>query len=786
MSEKVSLKAMRCPTCGATLKAENNTDAIVCVYCGNTIVPVTEGANVPQQRESVGEVGILKVEGIKTPASTLAYMELFFEEYDWDAFAYAQNLSIAEIDKLANSLKTTSADDKNTWFVCFDAVAVPFLKKIDGCTKLLNSVIDDYKNDNPDAYGKFDAYKRISTMISLSRDNVIAKLDKIITNAARYGASSSEVNGLKSKLDNLKSCSTSSTFQNVDSIPEIRKFIEEKNARIASQLANEGISAENEYLMARSLMDEKKYVDALNVLRSLRGYSDSVALIEEIDKYYLIYDVLEIEGSLYYFSKETPESTTLNLYPVVDSKISRKAVIKGISQIVTNYANILYYLDGSNHLRKFNLSEDKKDEKIYNRALSANPIFVYNRRVFMISGNGGDDFSNTNRTVVELDLATGTVKPFLDNIKEMVSITGNKMIYTALKKVTDIKGKTEDKIFTYIINVDTTDLVELDTTNITIEGFVTNGVVYTQEAPNPFNKSLYVKSFNSFEPETLIERNIYKFCDIIAGKLFYFIGNSKNQTLININYNGTGRKEWPLYTSKLLFEQGGWLYFIRKAGYNAILCRSLVDGSKFSVIATEIDKFIEIKNGYLYYINDDSSLMKVRMDGSGKQELCDDVEDVLTVKEDKIVFVSVDDRIKTTELMQETTKTVKSIYAVDFTGSGKIKLVYDIKTAKKHDDDSVYFISEEEIETEPNAPKQYLDVLYSLNVETNKIEKIIELKIEKKKKLSAFAVAMIITALALAAGGVGYALDMPTLQMIGFGAAGASFLIGLIAKIAKK
>jgi len=178
--------------------------------------------------------------------------------------------------------------------------------------------------------------------------------------------------------------------------------------------------------------------------------------------------------------------------------------------------------------------------------------------------------------------------------------------------------------------------------------------------------------------------------------------------------------------------------------------------------------------------------MKVRMDGSGKQELCDDVEDVLTVKEDKIVFVSVDDRIKTTELMQETTKTVKSIYAVDFTGSGKIKLVYDIKTAKKHDDDSVYFISEEEIETEPNAPKQYLDVLYSLNVETNKIEKIIELKIEKKKKLSAFAVAMIITALALAAGGVGYALDMPTLQMIGFGAAGASFLIGLIAKIAKK
>ena len=42
MAEKVTLKIMKCPTCGASLKAKNNTEAITCVYCGNSVVPVTD------------------------------------------------------------------------------------------------------------------------------------------------------------------------------------------------------------------------------------------------------------------------------------------------------------------------------------------------------------------------------------------------------------------------------------------------------------------------------------------------------------------------------------------------------------------------------------------------------------------------------------------------------------------------------------------------------------------------------------------------------------------------
>ena len=791
MSEKVTLKAMRCPTCGGSLKAENNTDAIVCVYCGNTIVPVNESTAVTQ-RETTGEFnGVLRVEGIKTSSSALAYMELFFEEYDWEAFSYAQTLSVSEIDKLANSLKATSADDKNTWFVCFNAISVPFMHKVSGCKQLLASVIEEYKNDNLDAYSKFDAYKRISTMIATSKSTIVANLEKIIANAARYGASTTEISGLKSDLDSIKTISSVDRYTEIEDIPEIKTFISDKNTKIAAQLASEGINAEGEYLRAKALIDEKKYVEALDVLRSLRGYCDSNLLIDKIDKYYLISDVLEIEGTLYYFKKASSESDALNLHPTIDGKISEKAIVKGIGKIITNYADVLYYLDSNDHLKKFNLSSNAEEKvtdensKEFNKNLQKKSIYVVNRKAFLIAKKSGE-YSESKKDIVELDLTNGTVKTVIEDIKEIVSLTGNKMIYTIADKKTDSAGNTETKTLTNIVNVDTMEIVELGTKKITVEGFINNCVVYTQISPNDFNKNLYIRAFDSADSEKLIEQNIYKFCDIIAGKLFYYVGNSRNQSLININCDGTGRKEWPLYISSLLFEQGRWLYFIRKAGYNAILCKSRIDGSKFSIIATDIEKFIEIKNGYLYYINDVSTLVKVRMDGSNLQELCDDVEEVLVVKEDKIIFVSVDDRIKTGELVQATTKVVKSIYAVDFAGSGKIKLAYNVKNAKKYDDNTVYYIAAEEIKSSYTELGQNLEVLYRLDVESNCSEKLLELQIEKEEsKLSGFAIAMIIMGIAFFFGFIGFAAETPGLGVVGLITGFVSLLIGVAVKANK-
>jgi len=726
MTDRAVLKVMKCPTCGANLKAMDANEEIVCVYCGNTIVPVSDHAIV-SAKETVGNAfnGIVKVEGIKTSSSALAYLDIIFEEYDWEIFSYAQVLSVAEIDDLAKSLKVSSADDKNTWFVCFKSIAVPFIHKISGCKKIFAEVIEDYKADNLDAYSKFDAYKRVSGMITANKDELVSELQKITAKAGKYGATSAELNELNNDIESIKSLANLNVYSDIEEIAEIKSFIIEKNTKITEALAAEGINAEETYLCAKQLIDEKQYVKALDVLQTLKGYSDTAQLIEKIDRYYTISDVVEIAGNLYSFKNEPNSNTVFELRPVVDGKISHKPIIKDITRIVTNYADVLYYIDLNNRLMKYSFSE-KKSEKIFSRIVSDEPFFAYGRRIFLQAR----DSEYSNRKLIELDTATGTVKILIEKIKKIVSVVGNILAY-----IEDVESQNQsaNKEFVKVIDVDTLKITELGTKKIEFEGLIGTNVVYTQHSPVADNKDLYIKSISTDDPARIVEKNILNFCDIVDGKLFYYIGNNANKSLIKNNCEGTERKELPMYIKQILFARGGWMYFIRSVGYNSVLCKSKMDGSKFTVIAADIDKFVEIKNGYFYYINSQSALVKVRMDGSNMQYLCDNVESVLSVKEDKIVFISIDSNLVRNELNQIISHSIKSIYAVDFVGGGKIKLAYDVKAAKAYDENTIrYVVAKGSVN--PNAVSvTKFDQLHTLNVLTNESEVLLEMKSEEKK-----------------------------------------------------
>lgn len=778
MAEKVTLKVLQCPSCGASLKAKNNTEAITCVYCGNTVVPVAESA-AGQSRGETG--GTVKVEGIKTSSSALAYIELFFEEYDWDAFAYAQNLSVVQIDQLVASLKESAADDKNTWLACFMATAVPVARKITGCNRILDAVIREHKKENLDAYSLFDAYRRITGMLNARKDAVVDKLEKIAAKAEKYGASAEEVQKLKEQIAYIRDNAAVEQFVDVESIPAVKAFLEEKNARIVTELAARGICAESEYARAKAMVENKQYQEALTVLLSLNGYADTKTLIEKLDKYYLISDVLEIEGKLYYFKKSVANGT-LNLYPTEGGKISGKALIKNIGQIITNYADAVYYLDGDDRMRRYNLATGT-EAKLPGRHYDKKSIYVYGRKVFLLAQMGKGD-ETAGKGIVELDLAAGEVKTVVETAGKILSLTGNKLVYTVKVKNGKQDGEIVYRTITCVINVDTGTVTELGDKKVTVEGFVGELAVLTREAPNNVNKNLYIKALWGNKEERLLERNIFEFCQIICGKLFYYVGNSGNRSLINIGSDGTGRQEWPRHISQVLFEQGGWLYFIRRAGYNAILCKARLDGSKYMIIADDIETFVEIKNGYLYYINDDAELVKVRMDGSNRQTLCNDVEDVLLVREDKIIFVSVDDRINVSLMDQITTKTVKSIYEVEFSGSGKSKLAYDVKKAAEYDENTVYYITEIPVQTETSGEKKQ-EVLIKLDVDTNEAEKLLEIDmIPEKKKNSGVTIALIVMAIALFFAFVGCVGQTMGMLMFGLGIAAVAGLIALCLKFA--
>jgi hypothetical protein len=389
----------------------------------------------------------------------------------------------------------------------------------------------------------------------------------------------------------------------------------------------------------------------------------------------------------------------------------------------------------------------------------------------MLANNNGE---SVRFELIELDMTTGLVRRLLENVKNVLSFSDNKLVYTTCPTSQSKKGSIN------ILNVDTLAITSFESNNIVVEGFIDHYVIYTQLSPNKYNKNLYIKDLEKAASSILIEKNIYRFRNVVDNKLFYDIGNSTSTTLVTNDCTGANRKEWPLYISDVLLEQGGWLYFVRKAGYTSILCKSRPDGSKFSIIASDIEEFIEIKNGYLYYINDSATLIRVRMDGSNLQELCENVMEVLSVKEDRIIFVSSDDPI-TVQIGDQIQrkKLVKSIYAVDFSGSGKIKLLYDVNSFKKYDEKTVYYTTNEKPALSSNAMN---DALYRLNVETYQTDKLLDIKTEEPKKTSGFTIAMIIMIFSFLLFLIGIGSEAPGMTAFGLISAFVSLIVGIFIK----
>ncbi|MBQ3085080.1 MAG: DUF5050 domain-containing protein [Clostridia bacterium] len=763
MEKQTKIIVMKCPSCGAPLKAENTTDPIGCVYCGNTVVPSADAPKQPE-KESYNSGGTVRLEGIKTPSSALAYMEDFFEEYDWESFVHMPNLTIHEIDRLVSGIKVTSADDKVTWIACFRALHTPYLQKLIGCKQLLTTLIEDHKNEDPDAYSKFDTYKRVSVQLMKANISLKERLEKFLNKAIKYGATSEEITALRAEIARIDSHGALPQYETIESIPEIAHFDVQKNQAILQRLAAKGIDGDAEFQVARELLSKRDLRGAMDILSTLEGYNGSNKIIKRIDRYFRVSDVLILNNTLYIFKKnDAYESTSYALHPAVNGRIGEQPLIENIACILANYASLLYYIDTDGRLICYNLRKLNADV-LSNETFDANTAVKQSgkKRVYLQTRVG---YSNNNSALYELDLKSGKLQQLASEIQAILSIDGDKL---ALSIPRQIAGNEQIWYATQVIDLSARTSTILANYPVILNGYMGNRAIYTVEAPNDKNMDLYIRTLETNAPAQLLEKNIYRFCSIIAGKIFYYIGNSRNHTLISIDPDGSNRREWSLFVGEMLFEKSGWIYFTRRFGYNAVLCKARIDASDFQIIATDVERFVDIKNGYLYYINDLSTLIKVRMDGSNLQELCDSVEKVIDVQENQIIFTSYDDRILQSngedEFAHKTTS-VKSIYAVNFTEGGKRKLAYNIKDANAYDENTVYFSSVETVPSEAEETRQ-IESLYCMDVKKNQTQKLLELIVEERAHYG-FAIAMITMILLFIIGVIGFSAESPALGIIG-------------------
>lgn len=552
-------------------------------------------------------------------------------------------------------------------------------------------------------------------------DNILQQLQHHVVTAQKYGADNNDISKMKSRIPSYAFINTLPCYDNLDQVPEIISFQQERNTIISQHLLERGIEADTEYKKAREYIDHGAYIQALSILYKLEGYLNSNQLIESVNRYFFLSDVLDNNGQLYYY-KQDKNQTTYSLYPTSNKKIDEKALIQKIAYVISNCANILYYIDSDGKLHAYDLAARKHIKLGKTPLLSVKNVQVKKSIGKAYLFTPGNDYQNTSTELYELNLIDGKTTCLLKNIKKVISFSGTKLAY-----LTDVESKKNENVsITAVFDIEThSNIAVTSGEDIDICGYTKASVIYTIKAPNENNKDIYSKDLNNHSHAILLEKNILGFCDIINNNVYYYIGNSRSQTLVSISEDGNNRNEISFCIKNILFQLGDWIYFIRGNAYNAVLCRAKLDGSESSIVAPEIKKFVSIKSGYLYYIDDSNSLRKVLMDGSYEEYLKHNVDEVLCINENTICYTAFDDSMSIPQVDgTNQIRYIKSIYSINTDGAGCRKLVYDIADANEYDNEFVYY-------TTP-VNRDSIQLFSKLDVFSGNTDELLEIKIEPK------------------------------------------------------
>ena len=611
MEEKRQLKGV-CRNCKNPLFYEEGQQVVHCMYCEqDTLVSEMSSVNTSNAATAVSGAAAIMA-SIDNADSALAYLENFFEGFNWDEFNETAELTIASVDKMVETNLIKGAANPSTWELQFKSIATPLLKKVEGLKDLEAKFLKVYEEsvDVTEGLRIFDFYARNSKAIVSSKEAIVKKLELAITFAKKYSAKPALVTELQTILD-------SSVKPALDSVKEVESFKDlpgfdkaEKNKQklVADRLAKKGINAEEVYNNAVAAFqsgdntretlakfnevygykDAAKYYDALNVW--VRFGNEKEELIKLGNKFYILRDQKVTEISINPLTKgngkgkkdkapavSEEEESALGLMrkemlEVVDGNIASTPVVKDITLILTHYGSHMFYIKNNRTICSYNSLAQNDAVKEHIKAKPGDftsvsgDINYYTYKNFLFL---------KQKLAAKLQKA-GCVKKLFGK-KDQIIVSDNNYAVTAIDLATNevstiipeiidimdvygeeiffLKAAVVDKIKRnefYAYNVFTKETRKVLSQDNEIASVVDGKVIYMTWVPNQYNKNLYALDFKTGE-SVLLEKNIYNFFKTLNNKVYYVVGNQFNKTLFCINTDGTDRVE-VLQTFNVCFE----------------------------------------------------------------------------------------------------------------------------------------------------------------------------------------------------------------------------------------
>lgn len=752
-----------CPKCGASIEHDLEpadgkvNDHEQCTYCQRwfsieELENYERGGATAQGTNVTSAPTAMYSSYIDDSESALAFLDNYFETYDWNKFYYNSELSIREIDQIVEKQLVKAAANPATWELHFNAKATPLLRKIKGLKTLAQKYIDEFlkSEDTTNAYRYFDSYKRISSCIISQKDDICKKLSAAIKYHKRYNGDQSVSAALESQLQQLTvELNNIHTVNNEKDIPGYLEACQQKTRRKADELRAKGIDAEVVY--SKSISAYKSHAPAREVLASflkVDGYKDAQDYCDKLNAQF----AFPIEGAIYirlanasfYMTREVPEAFNVNeagkeaekteqeqqdtankkqtysLYPVVDKipaiSKTKKPIVSGITDILKSFAGTIFYVKNNSTICYI----DTTVEPITENIIEAGKTGDYDNAKGEVESQFGGKYMFIKKKLQAVSvLKKGCFKKLFSKNKadDIVVNTYNNYSLVAIDleectaetivpELVDIKDIFGDQIFyrtadketesqsLYAYNYETKENKSI-LVNADIQAVVDGKVIYTLWEPVEWNNALYALDLHSGDAK-LLDTNVYGYYATIDGDIYYYVGNSYCLTLYSISADGSNKREILNDIASVKYLSGaetryGWLYLTTG---NTAKQRSLYKISKDGINSRD-KGFVTLCNGYF------KKLIEIE-DGyvyylNAFDELHSVREDG---KDDKCLLTNVGQIVKKDTndiylLRKErvsSSKTSNSLYKVSIDGHNLTKLAFDVSTAieNKYNNDEIY------------------------------------------------------------------------------------------------
>ena len=390
-----------CPNCGNKLVYGKNESTVMCYAC-DSVISVDEFSSKSASSvagEGFGASAMMPamMMGFDNPESGVVFVENFFENYDWVAYAIDADIVIPEIAEVVKNNKMKNGACAVSWYLDYKALAYPVRKKIEGLAQHQKEMGELYNPVDPTAaLDLFDSYRNICVALKKAEKDIFKQLETAIKYAEKFALEADKLSEIKNDLASLKALFEKEVVW-VKEINEIPAYVEASKAasrEIAAKLAEKGINAEEVYASAVAQYNDgtpNKSV-ALAKFESIRGYEDSVTYIKKINQYFNFNDEVYRAFGKHFIYKEEDYTPTfdlknltknkgcsvfkkkdkkaeaaapaedapqavkaLALYEVVDGKPAKEAAIKGITKILTCYGGRLYYIKSNAGIHCFDI-----------------------------------------------------------------------------------------------------------------------------------------------------------------------------------------------------------------------------------------------------------------------------------------------------------------------------------------------------------------------------------------------------------------------------------------------